>query len=61
MLSLVIPLLLIAVAFWSLRRGRFHYERGMTGDALVCVLVWLLSTTMVGFYLLGYEVALWHS
>jgi hypothetical protein len=33
----------------------------MTGDALVCVLVWLLSTTMAGFYLIGYEVALWHS
>lgn len=61
MLSLVIPLLLIAVASWSLRRGRVHYESGMTGDALMCVLVFLVSTVMACMYLLGYEVALWHS
>jgi hypothetical protein len=61
MMSLVVPLLLIAVASWSLRRGRVHYESGMTGDALMCVLVFLLSTVMACFYLLGYEVALWHS
>lgn len=61
MLSLVVPFLLSLVAFWSLRRGRDHYENGRTGDALMCVAVFLLSSTMAGFYLLGYEVALWHS
>jgi len=60
-MSLVMPFLLCAVAFWSLRRGRVHFESGMTGDALMFVAVFLLSSTMAGFYLLGYEVALWHS
>lgn len=61
MLSLVVPLLLLAVSFWSLRRGRVHFEAGMTGDALMCVAVFMLSTALAAFYLLGYEVALWHS
>lgn len=61
MLSLVVPFLLSLVAFWSLRRGRVHYEVGRTGDALMYVAMFLLSSIMAGFYLLGYEVALWHS
>lgn len=61
MLSLVVPLLLFAVAFWSLRRGRVHFEAGMTGDALLFVAVFLISSALAAFYLLGYQVALWHS
>jgi len=58
---LLIPLLLIVVAFAALRRGRVHYDAGMTADALWFVGIFLLASTMAGFYLLGYQVALWHS
>lgn len=60
-MSLVVPFVLFTVAYFALRRGRVHYEAGMTGDALMYVAVFLLSSTMAGFYLLGYEVALWRS
>lgn len=61
MVPLLVPLLLIVVAFSALRRGRVHYDAGKTGDALWFVAIFLLASVMAGFYLLGYEVALWHS
>ncbi|MNF39842.1 hypothetical protein D3C84_208350 [compost metagenome] len=60
-MSLVIPLLLVAVACVAQGRARTHYRAGMTGDALIAFAGSMFLMILAGFYLLGYGVALWRS
>jgi hypothetical protein len=60
-MSLVIPLLLVAVAILAHGRAGTHYRAGMTGDALLMFACSMFLMILAGFYLLGYGVALWRS
>lgn len=52
-MSLVIPLLLVAVACVAQGRARAHYRAGLTGDALLVFVCSMFLMILAGFYLLG--------
>lgn len=57
-MSLVIPLLLVAVACLAQGRARTHYRAGMTGDALLMFAGAMFLMILAGFYLLGWVAGL---